>query len=132
MKKPIKLLIVEDDPMIRRMYDRAFDTENFNVTSASDGTIVFETIKLNRPDIVLLDVMMPNFNGLETLAELKEERLTHSIPIIMLSAYDDQEIIDKALGLGAARYLVKNNVEPKDIIAIIYEVLGIPQETPKA
>lgn len=125
MDRPIKLLIVEDDPMVRRMYDRAFAMEGFSIITAHDGTIVYETIKLNRPDIILLDVMMPNFNGIETLGELKEEWATHDIPVIMLSAYDDQEIIQKALSIGAARYLVKNEVEPKDIVAIIYEVLGL-------
>lgn len=124
----VKVLLVEDDPLVLRMYERAFTLADFIVMTASDGTIVFETIKLNRPNVVVLDVMMPNFNGLETLEELKGDVATRGIPIIMLSAYDDDEIIEKAMQLGAAKYLVKNRVEPKDIVKVIHEVTGTPEK----
>lgn len=127
----IKLLLIEDDPVVRRMYERAFSMEGFDTRTASDGTIVFESILLNRPDVILMDVMMPNFNGLETLEELKSERKTQSIPVIMLSAYDDPKIIEKALSLGAARYLVKNNVEPSEISEIVRQIVDQPEATNK-
>ncbi|MEK7059735.1 MAG: response regulator [Patescibacteria group bacterium] len=120
MSKPaIKLLLVEDDPPIRRMYENAFEIAGFQVASAYDGTLVAETILNNPPDIVIMDVMMPNFDGLDTLRELKINPKTSSIPVIMLSANDDPKVIDKALKLGAAHYLIKSNVEPADVIKII-------------
>ncbi|MEK7594014.1 MAG: response regulator [Patescibacteria group bacterium] len=116
---PIKLLLVEDDPPIRRMYENAFEREGFEVQSAYDGTLVRETILNNPPDIVIMDVMMPNFDGIATLKDLKLNAKTSSIPVIMLSANDDPAVIKKALDLGAAHYLVKSNVEPSEVVAII-------------
>lgn len=118
-----KVLIVEDEPLVQRMYDRALSMAGLDVRLAKDGTIVFETILLNRPDIIILDVMMPNFNGLETLKELKKDRKTWSIPVIMLSANDNPEVIQQALSLGAERYLVKQNVEPQDIVNYINQAV---------
>jgi DNA-binding NarL/FixJ family response regulator len=120
----IKLLLIEDDAVVRRMYDRAFAMAGFEVRTESDGTIVTESVELNRPDIIVMDVMMPNFNGLETLEDLKKNRKTQGVPVIMLSAYDDEKIVQKAIDLGAARYLVKNAVEPDQIVSIIKEVVG--------
>ncbi len=116
---PIKLLLVEDDPPIRRMYENIFEHAGFQVSSAYDGTLVKETILNNPPDIVIMDVMMPNFDGITTLKELKIAPQTQDIPIIMLSANDDPAIIKKALDLGAAHYLIKSNVEPAEIVAMI-------------
>ena len=116
---PIKVLLVEDDPPIRRMYENAFERAGCRVSSAYDGTLVRETILNNPPDIVILDVMMPNFDGIATLKDLKINPKTKDIPVIMLSAYDDPELIKKALDLGAAYYLVKSNVEPSEVVAMI-------------
>lgn len=90
---------------------------------ANDGTIVYETALINRPDIIIMDVMMPNFNGLRSLEELKADGRTEKIPIIMLSAYSEDAIIKEALELGAARYLVKSEVEPKELIQIIKDTV---------
>lgn len=119
----VKVLMVEDDVMVRRMYERAFAIEGMDFVTASDGTIVLESILLNRPDIIILDIMMPNFNGLETLRELKENKRTRNVPVIILSAHDDQRLIDQALQLGAKRYLIKNVVEPAQVIEIIHDIL---------
>jgi DNA-binding NarL/FixJ family response regulator len=120
----IKLLLIEDDAVVRRMYDRTFAMAGFEVRTESDGTVVTETVELNRPDVIVMDVMMPNFNGLETLEDLKKNRKTQGVPVIMLSAYDDEKIVQKAMDLGAARYLVKNAVEPNQIVEIVKEVVG--------
>jgi CheY-like chemotaxis protein len=71
-----------------------------------------------------MDVMMPNFNGLKALEELKSKPETQNIPVIMLSANDDDAIVQKALGLGAARYLFKDKLEPSQVIQIIKEVMA--------
>jgi two-component system, OmpR family, alkaline phosphatase synthesis response regulator PhoP len=119
----IKIMIVEDDPSVRRMYERAFELAGFEVMLAKDGTIVYETILLNRPDVVIMDVRMPNFNGLTTLEELKSKARTQNIPVIMLSAYNDEAIIQKALDLGADKYLVKSEIEPKELVETIQSIV---------
>lgn len=119
----IKVLMVEDDEAIGRMYDIALTQEGFLIEVSHDGTIVFETIRTNQPDIILMDVMMPNFNGLETLKELKEHPETSRIPVIMFSAYGDEAIIQTAMQYGAARYLLKHEYEPMQVAKIIQEVM---------
>jgi CheY-like chemotaxis protein len=116
-------MLVEDDPAIQRLYTRAFQKAGFDVTLAKDGTIVYEIIQLHRPDIIIMDVMMPNFNGLNALEELKTRPDTQNIPVIMLSANNDNEIVQKALQLGAARYLFKDTAPLSELIAVINEVL---------
>jgi twitching motility two-component system response regulator PilH len=116
-----KLLLVEDDPTMQRMYANMFTRAGFTVITADDGTIVLETVMLQRPDIILMDVMMPNFNGLATLRELKTNPKTGTIPIIMLSAFNDEQLVEKALNYGAARYLVKSEVEPDDLVKTVQE-----------
>jgi DNA-binding response OmpR family regulator len=118
----IKVLIVEDDPMLRRMYDTAFNVAEFEVTKAEDGTIVTETASLNPPDVIILDMMMPNFNGLDTLKELQTSVQTRGIPVLILSAYDDPELVAKALKAGASRYLSKNEYDPEQLVKIVREV----------
>src|SRR5260221_10225243 len=109
----LRLMLVEDDPMIQRLYENLFARAGFAVMIANDGTIVKETILANQPDIIVMDVMMPNFNGLVTLKELKTNPKTASIPVVMLSAYSDPKLVKQALDLGAKRYLVKSEMEPK-------------------
>lgn len=119
-----KVLLIDDDDMIIRLYERALMKSGFNVSTARDGTIVAETIKYNRPDIILMDVMMPNFNGVNTLKELKSKPLTSNIPIVMFSAYDDKNLIKKTMDLGAVKYLLKSAYDPKEVANILHEVLG--------
>jgi CheY-like chemotaxis protein len=128
MKPQPRLVLVEDDPSIRRMYERAFSTAGFDVTTSEDGTIIAEVAKMNPPDVILMDIMMPNFNGLEALEELKANVLTRGIPVIMLSAYDNAEIVKRALELGARHYLVKSAYEPQQIVDILNETIAERQK----
>ena len=118
-----KLLLVEDDAAIQRMYSKYFRFAGFEVITANDGTLVQETVELERPDIIIMDVMMPNFNGLDALRELKMRPNTRYIPVIMLSGNDDSALIQQALKLGAARYLIKSNTEPKNVAALAQELI---------
>jgi len=118
-----KLMLVEDDPSIQRMYSKMFEHAGFEVVTASDGTFVQETIQIEHPDIIVMDVMMPNFNGLETLQELKSNPATQHIPVVMLSANTDEKLVQQALQLGAARYIAKGSLEPDDMAKAITDIL---------
>jgi len=122
-KRP-RVVLVEDDPMVQRLYDRSLTRAGFDVSLSPDGTILLEVSQLNPPHIILMDVMMPNFNGLEALEELKTGIGTKEIPVIMLSAYDDPAFIKKALELGARHYLVKSQYDPNQVVNIIKETLA--------
>lgn len=123
-----RLLLVEDDPSLQRMYDLAFTKSGFSVTTSPDGTIVAETASVNPPDIIVLDFMMPNYDGLLALKELKSNIRTRGIPVIMLSANNDQKVIDEALQLGANQYLVKGNQEIHEIVAILKQTLAFSKQ----
>lgn len=119
----VKLLLVEDNEFVQRMFGRAFAAAAFDVLTADDGAQALQSAMANHPDIIIMDVMMPNMNGLEALKALKENDATRSIPIVMLSAYDDESLMMQALNLGASRYLLKSSLEPDVIVSIIKDVI---------
>ena len=77
------LLLVEDDPTLQRLYSRVFDEADFEVVVASDGVAIVEKASVESPDVILMDVMMPNRNGMEALGDLKDNEETKDIPEIM-------------------------------------------------
>lgn len=100
-----KILIIEDDPAILMGLEELFNSENYDVTSVSDGKEGFTTALMLNPSIVILDINLPNLNGLDVCRKLRENKFTN--PIIMLTARSDQ--LDKIIGLeiGADDYLTK-------------------------
>ncbi|MDB5176297.1 MAG: domain S-box [Candidatus Saccharibacteria bacterium] len=122
----IKLLIVEDDPYVIRLYQRLFSHSKLDVKVASDGAQCLELVKSYNPDLVLLDVMMPVLNGLETLDALKANATTKDIPVIMLSNFDDQQAVTSALAKGASDYLIKSDFTAEQVLELIHKTLGKP------
>lgn len=103
------ILLVDDDPLIIRMYQNKLKNEGYEVRTAFNGEEALTDIRKQRPDIILLDVMMPKLNGVETLKELKKDPRTSEIPIIILTNLgDQQEDVENAKQLGALDYLVKS------------------------
>src|SRR4051812_11648286 len=80
-----KILLVEDDALIYRMYQKAFELEGFEIEIAEDGQKGLDKLATFTPDIILLDIMMPNMNGVEMLAKLKENPATKDIPTVVLT-----------------------------------------------
>lgn len=110
------LLIVDDDPLIARMYENKMQIEGYDVAVASNGEEALLAVRKKKPDLILLDVMMPKMNGVETLKALKSETKTKSIPIIILTNLgDNQEDVEKAKALGALDYLVKSQISLKEL-----------------
>lgn len=101
-----KLLIVEDENHIRTVLEMRLETE-YELKFLSEGTSAHETIKQFRPNLVVLDLMLPGKTGLEILEELKNDSETSQIPAIICSAKFDKDTIQRALQLGANRYIVK-------------------------
>ncbi|MEK7626095.1 MAG: response regulator [Patescibacteria group bacterium] len=118
------LLLVEDDPTLQRLYSRVFDEADFEVVVASDGVAIVEKASVESPDVILMDVMMPNRNGMEALGDLKDNEETKDIPVIMLSAHEDDQLLMQAMQMGAKRYLVKSRLDPDQVVSITREVLG--------
>ena len=106
------ILIVDDDPLIIRMYQKKLSTDGYTVATAFNGEEAMIEVLKQKPDLILLDVMMPKMNGVDTLKALKEKPETKDIPVIFLTNLgDSQEDIVKAKELGALDYLVKAEID---------------------
>ncbi|MEK9183592.1 MAG: response regulator [Patescibacteria group bacterium] len=117
------ILLVEDDSLISRMYQEKFLRDGFEVILAFNGEQGLEQAAL-KPDIILLDIMMPKMNGYEMLKLLKKKRGLASIPVIILSSIGgDMELIEKAKKLGVADTIVKGDVSPKQVVERVRKVL---------
>jgi CheY-like chemotaxis protein len=119
-----KVLVVDDDPLIIRMYERKLRNDGYDVRLAHSGQEVLTALQRDLPDIILLDIMMPIMNGVETLHILKNDARTRDIPVIMLTNLGDRpEDMDKAKELGAIDYLVKADTDLRFLSARIEKAL---------
>jgi len=117
----MKILIVEDEEVLVKVLEEKFEAEKFQVTIARDGYDVVPLAKKFKPDIILLDIILPGTDGLEVLSFLKADEDLSTIPVIMLSNLDDDEKIKKALSLGAVDYLVKTQHPVKEVVEKVNE-----------
>lgn len=101
------LLVVDDDIIIRKMLLKSLQKQGFDVIEAPNGAEGVELFKVHRPDLVLLDVLMPVMNGFETCQEMRSFDPERSIPIIMLTGLDDVASVDKAFDAGATDFITK-------------------------
>jgi len=102
-----KILIADDEHKIVMTLEYAFRKANYQVFIARDGAEVMEILKQETPDIILLDIMMPNVDGYTTLSEIKKNENYNDIKVIFLSAKTGESDIQKGLGLGADAYVTK-------------------------
>lgn len=119
-----KILIVEDDPLVSRMYQKVLGFEKLEVISASDGREGLDLAREHHPDLILLDIMMPKMNGMEVLDRLKKDPELKSIPVIMLTNLSGTQDAEIALEKGAVAYLVKSQYRPREVATKAKEVLG--------
>lgn len=125
MDNMLKLLIVEDDPLVTELYNRLFGFYKYEIKTAINGKEGVEHAKSFRPDLILLDIMMPVMDGIEALRLLKQDPTTKEIPVILLTNIDDESAIKEAMELGAADYMVKSDFTPNDIIEQVNRYLKI-------
>ena len=102
-----KILIVEDDPELAQLTQINFPKDRFDVSVAHDGVAALHGCGQNKPDLIILDVIMPVKDGWETLIDLKAQDETSSIPVIMCTAKDSHRDIDKSFHYGAQAYVMK-------------------------
>ena len=110
----IHVLIVEDDASIGDMYRVQLEHDGYRVTVATTGELAFSSLSDTEPDVVLLDLLLPDRSGFEVLAALNERFPNHP-PVVILSNYGEPSMIDRGRALGAVEYLVKSRVTPAEI-----------------
>ncbi len=116
------VLIVDDEPMARTLLRLMLVRAGFNVSEAEDGFDALDKVRKNRPDVILLDVMMPGMDGFSVCERLRNDAETAALPIIMLSAKTDLASINRGLRVGATVYLTKP-ISPEDLTRHVHEVL---------
>lgn len=113
---PKHILFIEDEPTLQKTLGRALENDGYQVSSALDGQSGLALVKEAKPDLVLLDLILPKMDGFEVLKKIKEDEATKDIPVIILTNLESPEDVEKALSQGATNYLVKANYELDDVI----------------
>jgi len=118
-----KILIVEDDPFLSEMYSTKLVQENFEVDLAIDGKEAIKKARETKPDLILLDIVLPKMDGFEVLAEIKKDIELRNIQIIALTNLGQKEEVEKGLRLGADDYIVKAHFTPTEVINKIKQII---------
>ncbi len=121
---PKKILIIEDEELLCNLLKRKLNEEGYQTSVAKDGVEGMKMIKEIKPDLILLDIVMPNKNGFEVMDEMQtDEKLKH-IPIIVISNSGQPVEIDKAKELGAKDWLIKTEFDPQEVIEKVKKQIG--------
>jgi len=119
-----KILFIEDEPSLQQAVSRIIQERGYLLLSALDGENGLELAQKEKPDLILLDLILPKKDGFKFLEELKKNPDTADIPIIILTNVEEDESVQRALELGVTTYLVKTNYLLEEIAEKIKEVLG--------
>jgi DNA-binding response OmpR family regulator len=118
-----KILFIEDESALQKTFSDVLEKEGYKVISALDGESGLRLAKSERPDLILLDLILPKKDGFEVLKELKKEEITKEIPVIVLTNLEEIESVEKALELGATTYLVKAQYTLEEVIKKVKGVI---------
>lgn len=118
-----KILLIEDDELLIDIYKTKLEESQFEVVVESDGAKAVETVKKEKPALVLLDIVLPNEDGWNILRDLKSGRMIENVKVVILSNLGQKEEIEKGLSMGASLYLIKAHYTPsqvvKEILALV-------------
>ncbi|HVQ44141.1 MAG TPA: response regulator [Candidatus Saccharimonadia bacterium] len=120
----VKVAIIEDDMAIVQMYRTKFETEGYDVATAPDGASGLELIDSFEPDIVLLDLMMPNMNGLDMLSKLRSQPNGRNAKVVVLTNMGDTETATRVYKMAADDYIVKAEMTPKQVAERVKTLLA--------
>ena len=118
-----KILIVEDDTELRSVYADAIAASGYTVVTAEDGEQGLALAKIEKPDLILLDIVMPKLPGFEVLKGIRADAETRDTIVIILSVIGEKGLIQKAMNMGANGYVVKGSSKPNEIIGKIQTFL---------
>jgi len=118
-----KILIIEDDKFLRELISQKLLKEGYDIAEAVDGEKGIKSVKDEKPDLILLDLILPGIDGFEVLTKIKKDSEIAEIPVIILSNLGQKDDIEKGLKIGAAGYLIKAHFTPGEIIDKIKEIL---------
>ncbi len=118
-----KILFIEDESALQKTFRDILEREGYEMISALDGESGLRLAKTQKPDLILLDLILPKKDGFDVLKELKENEATKEIPVIVLTNLEEIESIEKAIELGATTYLVKAQYTLEEVIQKVKKAL---------
>lgn len=119
-----KIAIIEDDPTISQMYRMKFEADGFDVQLADNGKRGVALVEHYNPDIVLLDMQMPEMTGTEALKEIRKHPWGKDVPVIVLTNLGHEEAPKDLEDLGIESYIVKAELTPRQVVQKVKEILG--------
>ena len=127
-----KVLSIEDDMFLSSLVSGKLIEAGFSVIAAGTGSDGLTKAKLEHPNLILLDLMLPDMGGFEILQMLKADNETKNIPVVILSNLGGRDDIEKGIELGAASYLVKSNVLPHEVAEMVTQMTSTQGAAPAA
>ncbi len=121
----MKVLIVDDDENISAVFETALQKSGFQTLFSLNGKSGIDKAKSEKPDLILLDQVLPDISGNEVLRTLKTDSQTQNIPVIILSNFSQEELVKEAINNGAMDYIFKYQVEPQDLVSKVKQALKI-------
>jgi len=121
---PKKILIVEDEALLSNLLRKKLIAEGYDVTVCEDGQKGLDSMKKEIPDLILLDIVMPNKNGFEVMEEMQKDKNLKNIPIIIISNSGQPVEIDRAKNSGARDWLIKTEFEPLEVLKKVKKQIG--------
>lgn len=118
------ILVVEDEHALSEAYKTILNKEGFSAEIAHDGQKALDVLKGFDPDLILLDLRMPNMNGIEFLKKYRPDKKHPGVKVIVFSNLDTQKEIDEAYSLGAHKYMLKAWASPKELVRFVRETLA--------
>ncbi len=109
-------MIVEDDSFVLDIYQTKLSQEGYTVIEARNGVEAMKKLEKEKPDLILLDILMPYMDGIEVLKKIREREDLKNIPVILLTNLSQKEEINVGLGLGASDYLIKSHFTPSEVM----------------
>ncbi|NMB91511.1 response regulator [candidate division WWE3 bacterium] len=126
---PKKILFIEDDEGFFNIFSVPLKMKGYDIVHVSDGSLAVEKVISEKPDLVLLDIVLPGTSGLDVLKELREREETKLTKIVMLTNFGSDDNIARAMEYGASDYLMKYNIVPSELPSKIAGFLGETQES---
>ena len=123
-EEPQRIAIIEDDSAISQMYRIKFEAEGYTVDTAENGKVGLDLIKSMKPDMVLLDLMMPEMTGDEMLAKLRETDYGKDLKVIILTNMGEQEVPENVKNLGVSAFILKADMTPRQVADLVKTHLG--------
>ena len=115
--KPKKILLIEDEELIISLLQRKLEKEGYQVSVARNGVEGMEKMREDKPDLILLDIVMPRMGGFEVMGEMRKEKELRVIPIIIISNSGQPVELDRAKKMGVRDWLIKTEFDPKEVLS---------------